>query len=248
MRVALTLFLLLFWVLSSESIATTESISFLTHSIKPFAYEENGKIDGFAVEIVKEMMKSIGHPEEFTMIPFARGLQEVQINGNYAFFIVARRPERESTVKWVGPLVSSGVYFYKMAGLPLEVNNLNDLKKVRFIGVGRGNADHVFLRSLGFTNLQPVNNQLQSVIMLEKGRVDVTPVSELVMPAMAKYAGIDMRDIEKIHLKLYDSVLYLVFSLNTPDETVAQWQKALDSMKASGKYEEIYKKYIMPYQ
>ncbi len=221
-----------------------KSFTFLTHFIKPFSYLEKSEFQGFAVDIVRELMKRIGHPENFKMYPFKRALLTVQKTPSHALFIVARRPEREGTVKWVGPLISSGVYFYKKRGSDFHIEKLDDLKNLNSIGVGRGNADHTFLQNHGFTNLLATKDQKQSVQLLEYGRTDVTPISELVMPEMAKEAGIDINGIERTDLKLYDSVLYLVFSIDTPDETVAQWQEALDALKSSGEYQQIFNRYI----
>ena len=50
---------------------------------------------------------------EVSLYPFQRALLMVQQQPNTALFIVARRPERENTVKWLGPLSSSYVYLYK---------------------------------------------------------------------------------------------------------------------------------------
>ena len=112
--------------------------------------------------------------------------------------------------------------------------------------VQRGNADHYFLKDKGFTGLSVTNNQMLSLQMVDKERVDLTPISELVMPELAKAAGIDLNNIQRTDVKLYDSTLYLAFSKNIPDKTVAEWQQALDSLKSSGKYQELYNNYLQP--
>lgn len=244
MRALKNLFYLLLFFMFFMNVAGAKKITFLTHFIKPFSYEENGEITGFAVEIVREMMKVLNHPEKIEIFPFIRAFHIVQSTPNYALFIVSKLPEREQTVKWVGPLISSGVYFYKKKETLLKIDSLDDIKKVLAIGVQRGNADHVMLQQKGFTNLHPTNNQMQSVQMLYRGRIDVTPISELVMPSMAKQAKIDVNSIEKTNVKLYDSTLFLVFSKDTPDEIIKKWQKAFDMVKKSGKYKNIYNKYF----
>ena len=226
--------------------AEAKKITFLTHFIKPFTHQENGEVTGFAVDIVREMMKLQEYPEEFEIYPFKRGLRTVQNTPDHALFIVARRAEREETVKWVGPLITSGVYFYKKKGTPLEISYLEEIKEKYSVVVQRGNADHYFLKEKGFTDLSITNNQKLSLQMVDKGRVDLTPISELVMPEIAKEAGIDLNNIERTNVKLYDSTLYLAFSKNIPDKTVAEWQQALDSLKSSGKYQELYSKYLLP--
>jgi polar amino acid transport system substrate-binding protein len=244
MKIVKYVLFLLFTILLCVNISEAKKITFLTHAIKPFSYMENNVIKGFAVDIVKEMMRVQKSPEAFEIYPFIRGLRMVQNSPNLAFFIVARTASREETVKWVGPLITSGVYFYKVKGDPIKANSLENTKNRYQIAVQRGNADHTFLRDKGFTKLTTTNNQLQSLKMLYKGRVDLTPVSELVMPEIAKQAGIDINNIERTDIKLYDSTLYIVFSKDTPDETVAQWQQVLDALKISGRYQDIYNKYL----
>ncbi|MDG3086116.1 ABC transporter substrate-binding protein [Vibrio hannami] len=217
---------------------------FITHYIPPFTYEEEGEFHGFAIDIVKEMMRELGHPVEFEMFPFSRGLLKVQTAPNIAFFIVAWREERDKTIKWVGPLITSGVYMYIHKGNPASIRTLEDLHKLPFIGVGRGNSDHTYLEELGFTNIYPTNDHLISLQMLASDRLDGTPMSELVMPELAKKAKIDVTEIKKTELKLYDSTLYLGFSLSTSDEEVERWQAALDKMKADGRYQELYRRYV----
>ncbi|WED24475.1 transporter substrate-binding domain-containing protein [Vibrio sp. JC009] len=244
MRKLVVLALCLLFYLPVSYAQNAHTFRFLTHFIMPFSYEEGGEFKGFAVEIVRELMNTVQHPKAFEMMPFQRGLYYVQNHSDTALFIVARRPEREDTVKWVGPIVSSGVYFYTRKDHPRPPYDLDDLKKMDSISVGRGNADHTYLESLGFQNLYPNNDQLVSLQMVESGRVAATVMSELVMPEMAKKAGIDISRLRKTDVKLYDSELYLAFSKDTPDSVVRIWQDALDTLKASDRYDAIYKKYV----
>ena len=234
----------LYFLFTLTGTAQASNITFLTHFIRPFTYQENGEFKGFAVELVKEMMKITQYPRHFQMYPFKRALAVVQNNPDYALFIVAKRPDRENTLKWVGPLISNGVYFYKKKTASIKIHNLDDARNARLIGVGRGNSDHKYLHSLGFNNLHPTNNQMQSVQMLITDRVTLIPIGEMVMPEMAKHANIDPMLIERTEVKLYETELYLVFSKNIADDRIEQWQQALDQLKMSGKYQEIFNKYI----
>lgn len=240
-------YLLLYLMIIPTSIISSTEITFLTHFIKPFTYaknEDNTAYDGFAVEVVREMMNIMEYPQNFKMYPFNRALKMVQTEPNYALFIVARRPEREGTVKWVGPLATNGVYFYKKRGSEISINNLDAAKKVDRIGIGRGNADHTYLKNKDFNNLHPTDNQMQNLQMLLVDRISLTTIGEMVMPEMAREANIDPDLIERTDVKLYDSTVYIAFSNNIPDSEIEEWQQALDQLKASGKYQEIYNKYI----
>lgn len=219
-------------------------ISFLTHYIKPFTYENQGKTQGFAVEIVETLMKQTDTIEEITIYPFKRALQTVQTTPNHALFVVARRPDRENTVQWVGPIISSGVYFYKRKNSLISIRNLQDIKNLNAIGVQLGNADYTYLKAQGVSNFNQTISQTQSLEMLHRGRIDATPMSELVFSEIAAEAGIGINNFERIDFKLYDSVLYIAFSKDVPNETIIAWQHALDSIKSSGLYDKIYNKYI----
>jgi polar amino acid transport system substrate-binding protein len=121
---------------------------------------------------------------------------------------------------------------------------LEDLWNIKSIGVGRGVADETFLRAKGFNNLVTLNNQKQLLQMLNTERIDVAPMGELVMPEMAKTAGIDSDNFERTTIKLYDSKVNLAFSNDVPDNIVLKWQQALDTLKASGKHQEFYQNHM----
>ncbi|MDU0353718.1 transporter substrate-binding domain-containing protein [Paraglaciecola aquimarina] len=218
-------------------------IRFLSHSIKPFTYDEKGEMKGFAVEIVETLMERTNTREKISLYPFKRALKNVQSKDDHALFIVARIPERENTVKWVGPIFSSDVYFYKKKGSAISIRSIDDIRKVRSIGVQLGNADFTYLTGLGVTNFSQTISHTQSIKMLNKGRIDITPISEFVLPYVTAEAGIDINNFERINFKLYESSLYIAFSKNVPNETIVAWQNALTSIKSSGLYAEIYQKY-----
>ncbi|AZG72417.1 substrate-binding periplasmic protein [Shewanella livingstonensis] len=219
-------------------------VQFITHPLPPFSYIHNGHLSGFAIDILQAMMQHTQQTAKIEMYPFNRAFQLINSQPNTALFLLAKRPEREVNMKWVGPIISSGVYFYQKRHSELSLADLEDLKRVRNVGVVLGNADHTYLDSQGFTNLSTDKSQLQSLKMLNYGRVDVAPMSELVMPFLAKAADIDINSIERTSIKLYDSTLYIAFSNDTTDEAVILWQQAFDELKTSGRYQAIYDQYF----
>jgi len=222
-----------------------KELSFVTHPLSPFVYQDNGKLAGVAVDLVRLMMKENNYQPSFVLMPFPRVLRLIQTHTDMAGFIVARTPEREDTVKWVGPLISSGVYLYKRKGHAISQATLSELNGKYTIGVAKSNADHAYLTKLNFETIYPVSHQLQTLKMLLRGRVDLIPVSELVLPAMAEKADIDISGIERTSIKLYDSVLYLAFSSNVDQAEIANWQLALDKLKVTGKYQRVIDRYIL---
>ncbi|GGP65192.1 hypothetical protein GCM10009347_33830 [Shewanella algicola] len=219
-------------------------VQFITYPLPPFTYLDNGYLSGFSIDIIEAMMQNTQQTAKIEMYPFKRAFQLIKSQKNTALFLVAKRPERESEMKWVGPIISSGVYFYQKRDSGLSLAHLEDLKRVQNIGVVQDNADHTYLNAQGFTNLSTDNAQLQSLKMLSYGRIDVAPMSELVMPYLAQAANIDINTIERTPIKLYDSTLYIAFSNDTSDEDIALWQQAFDELKKSGQYQAIYDRYF----
>lgn len=229
--------------LAAQSLNDTQ---FITHPLRPFSYQDNEVLSGFSVDIIQAMIQNshVNIKTDIEIYPFNRAFQLLKSQPNTALFVIAKRPEREQNMKWVGPIITSGVYFYKKRSSQLSVAHLADLKRVQNIGVVLDNADHTYLNAQGFTNLSTDSAQLQSLKMLSYGRVDVAPMSELVMPFLAKAANIDINTIERTPVKLYDSTLFIAFSNDTSDEVVALWQQAFDELKTSGQYQAIYDRYF----
>lgn len=241
-----TVLLLIFCLVPPSNRVNAQELTFLTHELKPFTWvdQEDLALKGFIFDLCKETMMVMGYgPAGIKNYPFCRVLEAVQQNPNTVAFHLARTSERESTMKWVGPLLSNRVFFFVRKGAALPGNLIEDFKKMKSIGVGRGNASHVELVRLGFTNLTPVTNEMQAVLMLALGRVDAVPVSELVIQELSRQAEVTPGLIVNSQIKLFDSTLYMGFSKNIPDQTVAQWQSALDQVK-SIYYERLYTQYI----
>lgn len=229
---------------SSDKSKEYSPVDFTTHEIRPFAWEEKGIAKGFAVEIVNHMFRQRGYNQPITFVPFKRGLKDIQTENDKAFFIMARRPERENQVKWVGPMIMNGVYFYIRKGAGTKLTTLEDMLNLSRIGVASANADHAFLKSKGFKNLEVTSTQKQSLLMLESGRVDAIPVGELVFPELVKELGLSLEQFQKTAIKLYDSELYIGFSKNIPDEKISLWQSSLDKIKGTQEYKLLVHQYF----
>ncbi len=58
--------------------ADTGEIVFLAHLPGPFTFVEDGRLQGFAVDLVREMMDRAGHSRQLVIYPFKRALWTVQ--------------------------------------------------------------------------------------------------------------------------------------------------------------------------
>lgn len=221
----------------------TIPLNVMTDDRRPLAWQENGLARGIAYELVVATMKELGLNPSIEFTSFNRGLKLAQSQDNQAFFSVTRSPERNLTLKWVGPLVQNDVYVYKLKVARLKVETLEDLRSQRGIGVPRGMSQDNYLTELGLHNVMRTDTIANALRALVNKRVDVVAVGQLTMSATATEIGARVADFEETPLKLFDNPLYIAFSLNTSDDTIRHWQKALDKVKQE-KYRTLFSTYV----
>jgi polar amino acid transport system substrate-binding protein len=190
----------------------------VTHVLPPFTFEGRSAPVGLAVDIVEAVIQRTGDIGTIEVEPFPRLLRDVISGPNTLAFIIARTPERERLVQWVGPIIVNRVCLYTRAGSHRRINSLEEARSLAAIAVTRGDADHVFLAGKHFTNLDLGESQSLDLRKVALGRVDATSVSELVFASMATAARLQPTDFERTPVMLYNSVVYMAFS---PD--VAAW-------------------------
>lgn len=221
-----------------------DPLEIMTENLPPFNYEENGQIKGISVEIVREILQEVGHPDHIEVLPWARAYRIINHKDNCVLFSMSRRPEREKKFKWVGPLVEQNYYFYKRQGSPITIDTLDQARNLKSIGVPRDFMVHILLETKNFKNLDVSNHPVQDLKKLMLNRVDVVPMGELNLIPTLKEAGISPDQVERTGHIIYHSVLYIAFSPNIDDQIIQTWQEALDKLKANGTYQKIRDKYL----
>jgi polar amino acid transport system substrate-binding protein len=229
--------------LANAEPAGASDLKVLTQPLPPFTTGTATAPTGLAVEIVQAIRHRTGDDGPMIVEPFPRMLLDVQAGPMTAGFVVARTPPREHLMQWVGPLAVNGVYLYKKAGSPLTISTLEEARHIGSIGVTREDADHRFLREHGFGNLQVSESQEIDIKKLQLGRLDVTPMGEIVFSAVVQQAGFKPGDFEKTGVKLYDSEVYIALSPDVPKPRIDAWADALAALKDSGEYAELLAKY-----
>lgn len=235
--------------------AFASDIQFLTHSSdKQTKLDKIGELRGikhagkraFYVEVIHEMMILMKVSRKIQQVPLARGLSMVQNENDYALFNLSQTPEREATVKWVGPIQIETDYFYEMKNAPTGIKTLEDAKKVKTIGVVRGGVHESTLLKNNFTNTYDLTDYKQCFLMLKAGRINLTATTSDTISEKLKEADISPDEIQQTPVVLIKAGGYLVFSKNIPDKMIRQWQDAFEQVKKSGKYEQLYNLYLLP--
>ena len=137
---------------------------------------ENGKLKGFAVDVVRGIQRSLKRTDPIYMVPRARAYHLALTRPDSALFSTTRLAQREALFKWVGPLYRQQWGFYARKGSRIRIHSMEEARNIGRIGTYRNDAKEQFLQSLGFRNLVSSNN-ISNVKHLNEGQH--RPVGEL---------------------------------------------------------------------
>jgi polar amino acid transport system substrate-binding protein len=202
-------------------------------------------LKGFSIEIIQAVMDELGEKYPIMFLPGPRGEHVLATEQNVMSFSLFRTPEREDKYKWVGPISTQSVYFYKQKGNPKTYSTIDDIKGARLITVPHRGlvTDHV--GALGITNVLKISSREKQFLLLFSGRAELlVNVSEFGIPYYLKQIDRPSDSLVKTQVKLLEFPLYIACSKDIPDEVIQRWQAALDRVKASPKYQEINTRYL----
>lgn len=234
-----TLLLFAAFMLAHPNKGIAEQLDMHAIVYPPLVYSEGNDLWGVAPEVVHEIQKMVGDTSPLKSSPWLRAYEQTQAGPMQAIFAIVRIPKREKLFKWVGPVFEEGDYFFKRKNSHLRIRTLDDAKRVNRIAVRKGGYTHQALVEAGFENLDVGPTYDSSFKKLLDGRVDLVLMGERTYYYMSKNAGIEPDMFEPTEYKFNESGAWLAFSPDVPDATVSEWQKALDTLKANGKWDEI---------
>ncbi len=214
------------------------SLNIYTENSPPANYLADGRLQGRAVEIVREILRRLQLPELIEVVPWARGYSLATSQPNVALFSTTRLPQREKLFKWVGPIYSQIWGFYGKKGSGIKINSLEDAKRVARIGTYLKDAKEQYLQVKGFRNLVSANKNIGNIRHLMDNHIDLWVSSDFNMPFLARQAGIEPDRLELVFaFKKVQN--YIAFSLQTNDRLVHRWQQTLDAIKHDGTYDRL---------
>ena len=221
-----------------------QEITIWAEKFEPYGYEENGKIAGFASDIVRFIVEdSQIKVKKWTMAPWARALLETQNTPNSVLYTVVRRPERENMFHWIGPISNRNQYLYKLRSRDdIVVNSMEDAKKYK-LGAVYGTAVTELLLSKGLKPYE-VPNHDQTLKMLLVGRLDLIVHLDYSLAYMAKKLGEDFSKFEPVLLVDGSRKYYIVLNKDSSPSIVEKFQNSFDKLVFSGGLRKMQEKYL----
>ena len=217
-------------------------LTILTENLPPLNYLKDGVLVGPSVEIVKEIQRRVGSHEQIKVYPWARAYKMALEDENVVLFGMTYTKVRHDKFKWIGPLATKRDILVSKKGSGIKISSLEDAKKVKRIGTLRDDTRERLLKSLGFTNLEPVSDEQQNAKKLALGRIDLWTYKKPGLKTVCELAGVDYNEIEEVyHLRKID--LMIAFSKKTSDSIVQNWRTVFNEMLADGTILQIRKKW-----
>ena len=217
----------------------------MTEIFPPFQYEHEGELIGISTEIVNAIQNKVDAKNRIKVYPWTRAVKIADKKKNTAIFSMLRTPEREEKYKWVGPLTSMKLVFFKKKGSKITLNTIEDAKKVGKVGVTKGVANFEMLSSQGFENLDVITSgqDEKNIKKLVKGRIDLWPTLLMAGLYNARIQGLAGEIVPIENVVAFSGDMYIAFNKKTDDAIIKKWQIALDELKKDKTIEKIIKRY-----
>ncbi|OEU46960.1 MAG: hypothetical protein BA862_03310 [Desulfobulbaceae bacterium S3730MH12] len=231
------LFLLFLFLVSPQPLFSAE-LTILTENLPPLNYLRNGVLVGPSVEIVREIQKRVGSDEMIEVFPWARAYQLALTEKNVVLFGTTHTKERNELFKWVGPLATKRDILLAKKQEGIELQSLEDAKKVQRIGTLRDDTRERLLKEKGFTNLYSVSDEQNNAKKLMLGRIDLWAYKKPGWRTVCELAGINPEEFVEV-LDLREIDVSIAFSKTTSDAIVNKWRNAFKEMLSDGTIDRI---------
>lgn len=217
----------------------------VTEEWAPYNYQENGTLTGMSTDIIRAIMAQTGDAFTITMLPSMRSAYSLQKNPKTIMYSLFRTPEREGLYKWVGPIIEATIYPYQLASAQPQVNTLEQLRHAEQITTRNAGLIPETLDARGFVNLdRSASANQQLYLMLLAGRTSLIVGDTAAGVAYySRRLNIAPGMLRRVPVEVFRASLYIAFSLDSDDNVVAAWSRALEQLRRSGELERIERRY-----
>jgi polar amino acid transport system substrate-binding protein len=186
------------------------------------------------------LMVEAGLDYDITLAPWARNIQALDNQPNVLAYTFVRSAEREDKYYWVGLVQNIQSYLYGLkenqANLPTSLEQARNYR----IGSIRDDAYDNLLHDLGFPHIVHINNSSPWLTLMERGRIDLVPYSELAISNyLAHQNQAQDRLLPVVELEALSTGLYFALSKHSDEAVFQRLRQAYIRMVASGEYQRV---------
>lgn len=168
---------------STGAYAKEVTIHFAGFNYPPFYFEEDGRWQGIAVDLIDELSKRLDMKSDLTMYPFTRSLSHLKDGKVDGIMILIKNPERAKLIRYTIPILRVRGLIWASADRvdgAVDFQDLNELSEYK-VGVTRGYSyGHAFDELLKNMDVEVANADLLNFRKLMSHRIDIFPGNEIV--------------------------------------------------------------------
>ncbi|HNW92896.1 MAG TPA: transporter substrate-binding domain-containing protein, partial [bacterium] len=217
-------------------------MTLITEENPPVNYTHDGRITGYAPELVRELQRRVGNDDELQMMAWPRGYDLALHHPQVALFTTARTPERETLFHWVGPIAATHAVLYQRRGTT-PVPDLAAAARLGKIATISGWANETALRRQGFTNLASCTSAAAAVQLLMQGEAQAVLLYDLTMAGIMREAQLAPDELQPA-VVLDETDLYIALSRSTPAATVQAWREQCAAMVQDGTIDRLRRRWL----
>ena len=219
---------------------------FVTLEYPPLEYiGDDGRPKGIAVDIIKEVMNSLGHTVEISVLPWPKALKMVREGEADAIFTIFKTPERETFLDYsTDVLIPQVVALYVKKESPITFNgDFNKLKDASIGVVSTISYGHKFDKMRSKLHIEPADRLEENFQKLLSGSNDLLICNTFEADWELKRLHLE-REIVMLQKEVERVPSYIAFSKKRDlKELCAKFDEKLKAMKSGGGYNAILKKY-----
>ncbi len=216
----------------------------------PYGFKENGKLTGFAVDVVKGVMKNMGIDATITSYTWKRAEKRVLSGKADALFCASKKAKRMKKCYYPKePLFDSQYVFFikKSNSGKLKYDSLEDLKGHK-VGVTLGYSYNKKLwNSLKANkNYSSVKSDRLNMKKLAAGKIDYFPCELGTGVSLMKKLGVEdqITFLKKPVIKKPYFIIFNKQRMGNSTAFVEKFSQALKEFKKTDAYKKIYTKYL----
>lgn len=234
MRLIVYIIFSFFVMVSPVRSAQINELNYLTEQYPPYNFEQDGVLQGIAVDLLQAVGKQSKSPIELPDIhlqPWPRAYRTTLIKPNTVLFSTTRTQLREHIFQWAGPISPTRIVVLAKRSRNIEISQAMSLAQYR-IGVIRDDVGEQLLLELGVPRDSMVESSVPDTLadQLTKGRIDLWAYEENVAKWWIKKAGYATDEYEVVYV-LREGELYFAFNLEVDSALILHFQNALNDLK-----------------
>ena len=224
---------------SNASARQSSAIKLVTSDLVPYSIQE-GRLQGFMVDLVREIERRLGTNRPVRFLPWPRAIRNTRLSPNHIIFPLTRTPEREAHFDWAIKVAPIHLVFVTLDGRTLDLEQARSLPA---IVVQQNTPFEQYLRQEGFNNLVITTSAAAIQIrMLQAGRVNAwftaKDLASYSMQALFVPGPITYSD------PITSGFVYIALSKQFPPSLKKRYQQSFQAMQSDGTYQQIMNRYI----